>query len=173
MRYVVIASIILSVALLGWWLWRTAPEREEEKEVSGPKIVIEKGEIIGMYKGRKSFILRADNLNTKTEDIAVIDGNIKGAIFDEDGEMIVSFEGLGGEVDLRNSNFKIYSKGRIKGKDLEVLADSIDWDNTSSVFRADGNIEVRLNSYKVRCRSIRADFLAQVIELSGKPVLEF
>lgn len=173
MRYVIVISIILCIAFLSWWLWRTAPEKEEEEKVSGPKIVIEKGEIVGMYEGRKSFILKADSFKTRTEDIAIIDGNIEGTVFGEDGEIIVSFEGLGGEIDLKNSNFKIYSKGRIKGKDLEVIADGINWDNTSNIFEADGDIEVRLNSYRVRCKKIKANFLAQVIELSGNPVLEF
>lgn len=173
MKYVTVASIILCIALLSWWLWVSSPEREEKEEFSGPKLVVEKGEIVGMYEGRKSFILKADSFKTKTEDIAIIDGKIEGTIFDENGEIIVSFEGLGGEVDLRSSNFKIYSGGKIRGKDLEVIGDSISWNNNSNIFEANGNIEVHLNSYKIKCRNIRADFSAQLIELSGSPVLEF
>ncbi|HOK30390.1 MAG TPA: hypothetical protein PLH42_07390 [bacterium] len=173
MRYAVVVSVILCIALLSWWLWMSSPEREEEEVVSGPKIVIEKGEIIGMYEGRRSFILKADDFKTKTETVATVDGKIEGTVFDENGEIIASFEGLGGEVDLRNSNFKIYSGGRIKGEGFEVVANTITWNNSSNMFEANGDVNVHLNSYMVKCRDMKADFAAQVIELSGSPVLEF
>jgi len=173
MRYVVVVSVILCIALLSWWLWRSSPERKEEEVVSGPKLVIEKGEIIGMYEGRRSFILKADDFKAETETVAIVDGKIEGTVFDENGEIIASFEGLGGEVDLRSSNFKIYSGGRIKGKGFEVIANTITWNNSSNMFEANGDVNVYFNSYRVKCRDIKADFASQVIELSGSPVLEF
>ncbi|MBC7319254.1 hypothetical protein H5T89_01285 [bacterium] len=172
MRYLTVVIVALCIALLSWWLWKTSPEKEKET-TPGPKLIIEGGEIVGMYQGRRSFILKAERFIAKTETTAVIDGRIEGSVFDEHGELIVSFEGIGGEVNLVNSDFKIYSKGRIKGKDFEVLADNLNWENRSNIFEANGNIEVRISSYRAKCMNIRADFIAQKIELSGNPVLEF
>ncbi len=172
MRYLTLIAIILCISLIGWWLWRSSPEREKEP-VTGPKLLIEGGEIVGMYEGRKSFILKADRFKAETETNAIIDGKIEGSVFDEKGELLVSFEGIGGEVNLVTSDFRIYSKGKIRGKDFEVFADSLNWENRNSIFEANGDIEVRIASYKVRCRNIRADLIAQRIELSGNPVLEF
>jgi len=172
MRYLILVVVILCISLIGWWLWKTSPEREEETPLK-PKLVIEGGEIVGMYEGRKSFILKADSFKAETETTAIIDGKIEGSVFDENGELLVSFDGVGGEVNLVTSDFKIYSKGRIRGKDFEVIADTLNWENRNSIFEANGNIKVRIASYEVRCTSIRADFIAQRIELLGNPVLEF
>ncbi|MGC8971969.1 MAG: hypothetical protein ACP5K2_07200 [bacterium] len=172
MRYLTLIAIILCISLIGWWLWKTSPEREEEAP-SRPKLVIEGGEIVGMYEGRKSFILKADRFKAETETTAIIYGKIEGSVFNENGELLVSFDGIGGEVNLVTSDFRIYSKGRIRGKDFEVLADRLNWENRNSIFEANGNIEVRIASYRVRCTNIRADFIAQRIELLGNPVLEF
>lgn len=172
MKYLTVIIVIICLSLLSWWLWKTSPE-EEKETTPKPKLVIEGGEIVGMYEGRRSFILKAERFTARTETIATIDGKIEGSVFDENGDLIVSFEGVGGEVNLVNSDFKIYSKGRIKGKDFEVLADSLNWENRNSIFEANGNIEVRISSYRARCSNIRADFIAQKIELSGNPVLEF
>lgn len=172
MKYLIVITVILCLSLLSWWLWKTSPEKEEEKPL-GPKLIIEGGEIVGMYEGRKSFVLKAERFTARTETTAIIDGRIEGSVFDENGDLIVSFEGIGGEINLVNSDFRIYSKGRVRGKDFEVLADSLNWENRNSTFEANGNIEVRISSYRARCSNIRADFIAQKIELSGNPVLEF
>ncbi|MCX7795208.1 MAG: hypothetical protein N2380_01610 [bacterium] len=172
MKHLTVIIVIICLFLLSWWLWKTSPEKEEET-VPKPKLVIEGGEIVGMYEGRRSFVLKAERFTARTETTATIDGKIEGSVFDEKGDLIVSFEGIGGEVNLVNNDFKIYSKGKIKGKDFEVLADSLNWENRNSIFEANGNIEVRISSYRARCSNIRADFIAQKIELSGNPVLEF
>lgn len=172
MKYLTLTIAVLFIFLISWWLWKTSPEREEEMS-SRPKLVIEGGEIVGMYEGRRSFTLKAERFTAKTETTAVIDGKIEGSVFDENGNLLVSFEGIGGEVNLINSDFRIYSKGRIRGKDFEVLADSLNWENKNNIFEASGNIEVHISSYRIRCMNIKADFIAQKIELSGKPILEF
>lgn len=172
MKYLTVIIVIICLFLLSWWLWKTSPEEEKETP-PGPKLVIEGGEIVGMYEGRRSFILKAERFTARTETTATIDGKIEGSVFDENGDLIVSFEGVGGEVNLVNNDFRIFSQGRIKGKDFEVLADSLNWENRNSIFEANGNIEVRISSYRARCSNIRVDFIAQKIELSGNPVLEF
>jgi len=171
MKYGITVLVIVGIALLSWWLWKSS--LEETKVSNEPRIVVEGGEVIGMIKGRKSFELKVDSFQNKTQDSAVLKGKIEGKVFDEKGGITVSFSGIDGEINFANGDFKIYSNGRIKGENLEVIANSISWKNNNALFEANGDITVKLNSYKARCNNIRANFLTQKVELWGSLVVNF
>ncbi|MGC9064817.1 MAG: hypothetical protein ACP5JL_09090, partial [bacterium] len=118
MRYGITILIIVGIALLSWWLWKSS--LEETPVSKGPKIVVEGGEVIGMTKGRKIFELKVDSFQNKTEESAILKGHIDGKVYDEKENVIVSFSGVNGEIDFTNSNFNIYSRGRIKGEGIDV-----------------------------------------------------
>jgi hypothetical protein len=126
-----------------------------------------------MIGGRKSFYLKVDSFQNKTQDSAILKGHIEGNVYDEKENIIVSFSGVDGEIDFANSDFKIYSNGRIKGENIDVTADSISWINSKALFEANGNIRVKFGSYSARCNNIRADLLAQKVELWGNLVVNF
>jgi uncharacterized membrane protein YcaP (DUF421 family) len=171
MRYVITILIIVGIALLSWWLWRSS--LEETPVSNKPKIVVEEGEVVGMINGRKSFELKVDSFQNKTQDSAILRGRIEGKVFDEKGEIIVSFSGIDGEMNFANSDFKIYSNGKIKGENIEVIANSISWINNNALFEANGDIKVKFSSYNARCSNIRANFLTQKVELWGNLVVNF